>query len=240
MTTRLQITVDCAAPVELAAFWATALHYDLAPPPPGFASWHAWYRSVGVPEEELAGQPDAPDRLVDPAGVGPRFWFQPVPEGKPDEPTTDRPTPERRHNRLYLGLRVGDEPRAEFVARLIARATKVWDGRQSPNTWSPWQTRKATSSASPEHTVGTGLAADAGLRRGSRRRATLRGWLTRPVAPADVNDVLIWPMSGHTRRDGPGCRSTARSVVAGIRSSTRAGLCPTPDRRLKCPVPSSG
>ncbi|MDG4820433.1 VOC family protein [Asanoa sp. WMMD1127] len=82
MTTRMQITIDCAEPTALARFWATALHYDPAPPPSGFASWHAWYRSVGVPEEELAGQPDEPDRIVDPAGVGPKFWFQRVPEPK--------------------------------------------------------------------------------------------------------------------------------------------------------------
>jgi hypothetical protein len=31
-------------------------------------------------------------------------------------------------------------------------------------------------------------------------------------------------LSAHTRRDGPGCRSTGRSVVAGIRSGTRTGL----------------
>jgi len=123
MTTRMQITIDCSAPTELAAFWATALHYDLAPPPPGFASWHGWYRSVGVPEEELAGQPDAPDRLVDPAGVGPRFWFQRVPE------------PKTVKNRLHIDLDVSGgraEPlpqrRATVeaeVARLCAAGAEV-------------------------------------------------------------------------------------------------------------------
>ncbi|MEV4795553.1 VOC family protein [Asanoa sp. NPDC049475] len=33
----MQITIDCADPASLAQFWATALHYDLAPPPSGFA-----------------------------------------------------------------------------------------------------------------------------------------------------------------------------------------------------------
>jgi hypothetical protein len=82
MAKLMQVTIDCAEPTKLARFWATALDYDLQPPPDGFASWHAWYRSVGVPDEELAGFPDEPDRVIDPAGVGPKMWFQAVPEGK--------------------------------------------------------------------------------------------------------------------------------------------------------------
>jgi Glyoxalase-like domain len=77
-----QVTIDCAEPTVLARFWATALDYELQPPPDGHTSWHAWYRSVGVPAEELAGFPDEPDRVVDPAGIGPKMWFQAVPEGK--------------------------------------------------------------------------------------------------------------------------------------------------------------
>jgi hypothetical protein len=41
-------------------------------------------------------------------------------------------------------------------------------------------------------------------------------------------------MSAHTRRDGPGCRSTGRSVVAAIRSATRTGLHVRSKRR--CPA----
>ena len=118
------ITIDCANPAEQAVFWATALHYDLAPPPEGFASWFAWYRSVGVPESELAGQPDVPDRLVDPAGVGPRFWFQRVPE------------PKTVKNRLHLDLSVSGgraqplpERRAVIeaeVERLVAAGAHVF------------------------------------------------------------------------------------------------------------------
>ncbi|WP_239091298.1 VOC family protein [Asanoa iriomotensis] len=112
----MQITIDCAAPTELAAFWATALRYDLAPPPAGFASWHGWYSSVGVPEEELAGLPDAPDRLVDPAGVGPRFWFQRVPE------------PKTVKNRLHLDLDVSggrSVPLATRRAQVEAEAARL-------------------------------------------------------------------------------------------------------------------
>jgi hypothetical protein len=111
----MHITIDCTSPTELAVFWATALHYDLAPPPAGFASWHAWYRSVGVPEEELTG-PDVPDRLVDPAGVGPRFWFQQVPE------------PKTVKNRLHLDLAVSggrDQPLAERRAVIEAEVQRL-------------------------------------------------------------------------------------------------------------------
>jgi hypothetical protein len=111
----MQITIDCASPTELAVFWATALHYDLAPPPEGFTSWHAWYRSVGVPEEELTG-PDVPDRLVDPAGVGPRFWFQQVPEAKTVK------------NRLHLDLTVSGgraQPLAERRAVIEAEVRRL-------------------------------------------------------------------------------------------------------------------
>jgi hypothetical protein len=63
----------------MARFWAEALGYVIAPPPEGFDTWDDWYRSVGVPEEEL-GIGD--DRIVDPNNEGPAIWFQVVPETK--------------------------------------------------------------------------------------------------------------------------------------------------------------
>ncbi|TDD59471.1 VOC family protein [Kribbella antibiotica] len=74
-----QLVVDCRSPGSLAQFWAGALHYVLAPAPDGFASWDDFYRSIGVPEDELGGGVDS---IVDPAGGGPRIWFQVVPEEK--------------------------------------------------------------------------------------------------------------------------------------------------------------
>jgi catechol 2,3-dioxygenase-like lactoylglutathione lyase family enzyme len=81
MAVKLQVTIDCADPDRLAYFWADALGYKLLEPPDGFPSWREWYLSVGVSEEEL-GDFDGNDRLVDPDGAGPRFWFQKVPEPK--------------------------------------------------------------------------------------------------------------------------------------------------------------
>lgn len=51
----------------------------IAPPPSGFDSWDYFFRSIGVPEDELGGGSDI---IEDPNGEGPRIWFQIVPEKK--------------------------------------------------------------------------------------------------------------------------------------------------------------
>jgi catechol 2,3-dioxygenase-like lactoylglutathione lyase family enzyme len=79
MTTRIQVTFDCADPARLAGFWAEALGYRLEEPPDGFATWQQYWVSRGLPPEEIE---DGYDAIVDPEGVRPRIWFQPVPEGK--------------------------------------------------------------------------------------------------------------------------------------------------------------
>jgi hypothetical protein len=79
MATRIQVTIDCADSNRLARFWAEALGYQLQAPPDGFDSWRAYWVSRGVPDEEVE---DGYDAIVDPEGIGPRIWFQPVPERK--------------------------------------------------------------------------------------------------------------------------------------------------------------
>lgn len=79
MAVNFQISIDCANADRLARFWASALGYRLEPVPEGFASWDDYWRSVGVPEEELGVGADS---ITDPDGYGPRIWFQVVPEGK--------------------------------------------------------------------------------------------------------------------------------------------------------------
>jgi hypothetical protein len=91
MAVNFQLVIDCADPEPLARFWAAALGYELEPPPDGFASWDAYWRDVGVPEDELGAGADC---IVDPAGRGPRIWFQVVPERKAAK------------NRLHLDIRV--------------------------------------------------------------------------------------------------------------------------------------
>jgi len=79
MAVSYQLVIDCTSPEPLARFWAAALHYVIEPPPSGFDSWDDFYRSIGVPEEELG---IGADSIADPNGEGPRIWFQVVPEQK--------------------------------------------------------------------------------------------------------------------------------------------------------------
>jgi Glyoxalase-like domain len=92
MAASFQLVIDCADPEPLARFWAAALGYELEPPPAGFATWDDYWRSVGVPEDELGLGADC---IIDPAGAGPRIWFQVVPESKTIK------------NRLHLDIHVG-------------------------------------------------------------------------------------------------------------------------------------
>ena len=66
---QFQVTFDCAEPERVARFWCEVLGYVL---PPNTAS-----------------------ACIDPTGVGPRLYFQPVPEGKVVK------------NRVHLCVRVG-------------------------------------------------------------------------------------------------------------------------------------
>jgi len=92
---RVSLTIDCHDPVVLVAFWCTALDYVPEPAPGGHANWLDYWKSIGIPEEELAGvDASTCDSIVDPAGRRPRIWFQVVPETKTGK------------NRLHLDLDV--------------------------------------------------------------------------------------------------------------------------------------
>jgi hypothetical protein len=96
MDMELQLTIDCADPQRMVAFWAPALGYTPEPPPEGHATWRAYWATLGVPEDELpAGAGDIPESIIDPAGRGPRVWFQAVPESKTQK------------NRWHFDLKVG-------------------------------------------------------------------------------------------------------------------------------------
>lgn len=86
---QFQVTFDCADPERVARFWCDVLGYIVPPPPPGFADWGEFDRSL-PPERQ--GSAFA---CVDPNGQGPRLFFQRVPEGK------------QVKNRLHLDVRVG-------------------------------------------------------------------------------------------------------------------------------------
>jgi hypothetical protein len=92
--TRVQIVFDCADPSAQAGFWSEALHYAVPKPPEPHATWDDWARSMGIPEERW----NEARVLEDPDGVGPRLFFQKVPEAKVAK------------NRVHLDLNVGGGP----------------------------------------------------------------------------------------------------------------------------------
>jgi hypothetical protein len=91
MSTEWTLTIDCAEPARLAAFWCLALGYAEAPPPEGFATWGEWLGSVGVPPEEW----DDGALIADPAGLRPSISFLKVPE------------PKMVKNRVHLDVQAG-------------------------------------------------------------------------------------------------------------------------------------
>ena len=101
---RFQVTFDCADADRQAEFWAAAIGYQVQPPPAGYESWQAFLEANGIPYE--AGSASA---IVDPDGVGPRFYFQRVPE------------PKTTKNRVHLDLNVpaGSQVSAEERRTLV-------------------------------------------------------------------------------------------------------------------------
>ncbi len=97
MTRTLQVSFDAHDPELLSRFWAAATGYVIPAPPgrevePGqdvFEAWHAFLAEVGVPESQWSSA----SAVEDPEGVGPRLFFQRVPEGKTAK------------NRVHLDLR---------------------------------------------------------------------------------------------------------------------------------------
>jgi hypothetical protein len=97
MSRHVQVTFDAGDPRTLSTFWRDALGY-VHPAPPGvslpdgadpLAAWDDFLEKVGVPVE----QRNSSSALEDPDGVGPRIFFQQVPEAKTAK------------NRVHLDLR---------------------------------------------------------------------------------------------------------------------------------------
>jgi hypothetical protein len=86
---QVQVTFDCAEPERVARFWCAVLGYVVPPRPEGFAGWDDFDRTL-PPESQGAAF-----ACEDPSGVGPRLFFQRVPEAKVVK------------NRVHLDVRVG-------------------------------------------------------------------------------------------------------------------------------------
>jgi hypothetical protein len=120
MSRQVQVTFDAHDPRALSSFWRDVLGY-VHPGPPGvdlpegadpLAAWDEFLAQVGVPED----QRNSRSAVEDPDGVGPRLFFQQVPEGKVAK------------NRVHLDVRAapgleGDERMSALEAecdRLVA------------------------------------------------------------------------------------------------------------------------
>lgn len=104
MATTFQVTFDCRDIETMMTFWAVALEYDDQPPPAGFTSWKDFATANNIPPEEWRGA------LIDPAGIGPRVFFQPVPEEKVAK------------NRVHLDLNVSRRGSTQEDGRRLAAA----------------------------------------------------------------------------------------------------------------------
>ncbi|GAB2990330.1 VOC family protein [Nocardioides montaniterrae] len=104
----VQVTFDCANPRAVGEFWQEVLGYVAPAPPPGFDSWDAFEATL-PPEKHGSAWASQ-----DPEGVGPRLYFQRVPEGKTAK------------NRVHLDVRVATGLRGEErLAALEAEAVRL-------------------------------------------------------------------------------------------------------------------
>ena len=131
MYSKIQVTFDAAEPEKLAAFWGLALGYVTEPPPEGFASWEEFARDAGILEEDFGKVASR----IDPAGEGPRLYFQRVPENKTaknrvhlDISVAGRHV---RGHRVHAAHQARDEARKRLVSEHVERlfeagATLAW------------------------------------------------------------------------------------------------------------------
>jgi hypothetical protein len=112
VTVNVQVTFDAAEPRKLGEFWRDLLEYAEEPPPPGYESWEALMDEMGLTPEERGNW----YACSDPNGLGPRLFFQRVPEGKTAK------------NRAHLDVNVGkprsdpSEQQRERVDHAVTRA----------------------------------------------------------------------------------------------------------------------
>ncbi|MFC4018342.1 VOC family protein [Micromonospora sp. GCM10011542] len=104
---QVQVTFDCIEPERVGRFWCEVLGYVVTPLE-GFGTWDDFQHSM-PPEEQGSWF-----ACVDPSGVGPRLYFQRVPEGKVAK------------NRVHLDVRVAyDLEGEERLAALEAECARL-------------------------------------------------------------------------------------------------------------------
>ena len=118
---QVQVTFDCADPRALSLFWNEVLGYELPPPPPGFDSWDAFAETL---PPDLRNSASASQ---DPGGVGPRLFFQRVPEGTRSlVETPNGPELVSVKNKVHLDVRAAPELQGdERMAALEAECDRL-------------------------------------------------------------------------------------------------------------------
>jgi hypothetical protein len=122
-----QVAIDCAAPHELADWWAEALGWRVEQQDEAFIrrmvdAGHASAEETTEYRGALVWKSGAAITSPDPGR--PRVLFQHVAERKTVK------------NRLHLDVRVGADRREAEVARLVQRgATELWRASQGPHEW---------------------------------------------------------------------------------------------------------
>ena len=113
---RIDVAIDTNDPEPLIAFWSEVLGYVREKPPGGYDTWlNYWIEGLGIPAEEF-DEGDDGTSIVDPDGVRPRIWFQPVPENKVVK------------NRMHLDLNFGGDrslPLAERQPKIDATVDRL-------------------------------------------------------------------------------------------------------------------
>jgi predicted enzyme related to lactoylglutathione lyase len=125
-TITMQVAIDCADPHALVHFWADAFgfevedHHDIVEQvvAAGFATEADYFEIDGRKAFATAAA------CRHPSGALPRLLFQQVPE------------PKTIKDRIHLDIHVAKDDLAALTERVLALgATKLWDGREGPNTW---------------------------------------------------------------------------------------------------------
>ncbi|MEU4449884.1 VOC family protein [Nocardioides sp. NPDC023903] len=124
-TRTFQVTFDAHDPRALSTFWRDVLGY-VHPGPPGVEvpegsdpldAWEEFLARVGVPED----QRNNASAIEDPAGEGPRVFFQRVPESTRSEVITPK-------NKVHLDVRAAPGLQGEErMAALEAECDRLVD-----------------------------------------------------------------------------------------------------------------
>ena len=118
MSATVQVTIDARDPRALSVFWKEVLGYVHPAPPgvelgPGEDPLRAWDEFLEANDVPLALR-NSSSALEDPNGIGPRIFFQQVPE------------PKTAKNRMHLDVRTATELRGEErMAALEARCEEL-------------------------------------------------------------------------------------------------------------------